>query len=1117
MLASLAGLRAAAQEDDAAAASEPAATEPSPAAAAPLAVPAAATDPAPPAADGPDVFLLPDETGRLRRVLGYRYEDFFRAWQADGAADSGGGPPSAVLSSFEVDVTADADGAKLTATAEIELRSDQWVKAPLELGSLIVERSTIEGGGNRDFIMVDAARGGYVAWLKGQPGERRRIVLVGASPVAASGTGSHLELVLPTAAKSVVTLSTPAAAKVDAPAQALVAAEVDPEGRFRSRIDGVKGPLSVSWGQASSELPPAAAIDAVVDAVISVEPGRLAYEALITLRGVSSPIERIRIKLPPGATASEVKASAGYEVTAVPGEEPAAVEVRFFEPSQAPPVVRLAADERGDPAEGAILRAGAWQVVGAFRQRGQVAVRVSDQLHAHFERSGRITQIEPADLPSTLLAEPPLAAFETTGADWTVEIHTQPRQRKVSVTPTYELNLGSHGALLEASLDYQITGGRLFELRVNLHGWELSEQPIESGGLVDPAEQHVTPEGILIMPLKDSDLPQTRVRFTLRREAGLGVHELPLPEALDAFALPGELTVTYDDAWRVTAQIEKSTGVSLAPDAAIRAAPMPPTAGSRPAAPQALRLQTFLPQARLAIDVSEREQQIVVKSNVEVRVAEQSLTARQVLDFEVLHQPASELSVIVSAELLANEGLKLLLGGESLASTAVDVQTAAPSPTGDEDGDLRLVVRLPQPLVGRARLEIMSGQQLSAAQRSGDAAIVLPLALPDQAASTATLVASAGAGRRVLLRNVVGVSPWLLTPAAKAESTAPAADAAILRAAASRPPKTLALVLEPSAAAPPTETRLESAWAQTWVAGGMRQDRFVYRFTTSAAQAVVNVPAGFGEFEVLLDQQPVPADRSRPGVVAVELSSGEPRQPLTLELRRHTPLRIGTWGRQTVSFPRLEGADDWSPFFWQLILPPELSTIGSPEGMSAEYQLGWQGLRWGREPTQSQRDLERWTAAANAPPPSPRSNQYLYSAFHAPLQVEFLAVRRIWIVVAAGLGALAIGLASLYTGLVRSAGFWLAVCIAAGGVLFVYPEIAVLMVQAILLGGAFTLVSLVSQWLLAGARPARTVASPAASSIASLATTQPWIAEHRGGSDASATSGTAFQTSGSPS
>lgn len=142
----------------------------------------------------------------------------------------------------------------------------------------------------------------------------------------------------------------------------------------------------------------------------------------------------------------------------------------------------------------------------------------------------------------------------------------------------------------------------------------------------------------------------------------------------------------------------------------------------------------------------------------------------------------------------------------------------------------------------------------------------------------------------------------------------------------------------------------------------------------------------------------------------------------------------------------------------------------------------------------------------------------MYSAFHAPLQVEFLAVRRIWIVVAAGLGALVIGLASLYTGLVRSAGFWLALCVAAGGVLFVYPEIAVLMVQAIFLGGAFTIVSLVSQWLLAGTRAPRMSPAPAASSIASLAATQPWVAEPRaGGSDVSAASGSTYQTSGSPS
>jgi hypothetical protein len=336
-----------------------------------------------------------------------------------------------------------------------------------------------------------------------------------------------------------------------------------------------------------------------------------------------------------------------------------------------------------------------------------------------------------------------------------------------------------------------------------------------------------------------------------------------------------------------------------------------------------------------------------------------------------------------------------------------------------------------------------------------------------------------------------------------------------LHAQSSQRVRVLPLRIEPSNIRPPDETRIEAAWAQTWVAGGMRQDRFVYRFHTSGVSVAVVVPSHFDALEVLLDRQVAAADRSRRGIVAVEVPAGDRLGAHTLELRRHTPLRIGSWGRQGVVFPRIEGANSWTPFFWQLIVPPDLAALATSSGMSAEYRLGWQGMRWGRQPTQSQRDLEQWTGAIQAPTPGPRTNQYLYSAFEPPPFVEFVAVRRIWLVVAAGLAALAVGLAWLYTSVARSAAFWLAVCISAVGILFIYPEAAVVMVQAVILGGAFTLLSMVVQWLLAGARPRQPLSTPAASSVASLGATQSWIAEPAGEPAVPAPSGSTYQATGS--
>ena len=364
----------------------------------------------------------------------------------------------------------------------------------------------------------------------------------------------------------------------------------------------------------------------------------------MTLRSFGEPLDRVRIRLPRGAAAASLPAGAGYEIFPIASTTgrngSALVEVRFEQPSTTPPPVRLVAEQSGAVDASAPLRASPFEVVGAFRQRSQLAVRVSELLHADFHAAGRVEQIDPLELPEALRTPAPLAAFSGAGAEWQLEIDTQPRQRKVRVTPTYAMNLGSQGATLDVTLDYQFLGGRTFELRADLRGWELTEQPIESGGVVDLSEQHVTPAGVLVMPLKESDLQQARVRFTLRREAGLGLHDLPLPELLDAYTLPGTLCRSVATTRgapsfksRTPAASRRSTRAARSPlpvrmsRTARRQFRRPASSARRNAAGAAFRavkrpfdgFKRSSRVARVAIDVSEQEQAIVVESIVEGR------------------------------------------------------------------------------------------------------------------------------------------------------------------------------------------------------------------------------------------------------------------------------------------------------------------------------------------------------------------------------------------------------------------------------------------------------------------------------------------------------------------
>lgn len=1118
LAASLMGLHAPAQPVDATT------SPPTNDAALALAVPESVVTPssASPGATGPDVFFLPDAAGNLRRVLGYNYEDFFQSWRAGQARQDEARQPRFALANLSANANADGDNVAIDLAIDVELQSTDWVEVPLQLQTLIVDEWKISGDHSRDFLLFDPLRQGYVAWLKGKPGEQRTISLSGQLLVQRDGDSRQLEVDLPTAATSHVDFTASSQVEVESPKISAHSTVTADDGRYTSQIDGAKGRLALRWGpRTTEEFDRAATLSVVIDESVTVEPGRLTYEALIALRSFGEPLDRARIRLPRGSAAAALPAGAGYEIIPIAsttGRNGAPlVEVRFERPSTSPPPVRLVAEQSGGANSADPLQATPFEVVGAFRQRTQLAVRVSELLHADFQAAGRVEQIDPLELPEALRTLAPLAAFSGAGAEWQLTIDTQPRQRKVRVTPTYAMNLGSQGATLEVTLDYQFLGGRTFELRADLRGWELSEQPIESGGVVDLSEQHVTPAGALVMPLKESDLQQARVRFTLRREAGLGLHDLPLPELLDAYTLPGALAVSCDDAWRTVVQVENSSGIATAETNGAIAAPAsndPNAASSLAVAngsgiaagiPTPLnrrdalvrRFQTFLPRARVAVDVSEQEQAIGVESIVEGQLADDSLEIEQRLQYDVAYQPTSELSATVATELLANQGLQLLLDGKPLASSAVEILPLAAPSAGTADGNLRLLVRLPRPTVGRVVLQIRSAYSLNESQRLGRAPITVPLAIPVQPTIARASVSSAVGQSRVGLWAEGPNELWRLT-APEAIGVGGEQQPVLFAATAAKPVSELALRLEPASGVEPPNLHAEAIWIQTWVVGGQRQDRYVYRLRGSASEVEVTLPNDFEgrPLEVKLDGQTIPANISG-SLLSVALTPKESPQAHTLELRRHAPQRLAITAGMGVDFPKLEQVQGSCPIFWQLIVPREMAVVSTPEGMNGEYRLGWREWSWGRQPTQSQADLEKWTFATAAPDLPASTNEYLYSAFDSPPRASVRLMRRAWLIIAAGAVALAVGLIALYTNLGRTAGFWLAAIIVAVGALTAYPESAVLLVQAIFLGGAFTIVSLATRWLLADVRIRRQPSPPQQSSIASLTATQPWLADRQ--------------------
>ena len=68
-----------------------------------------------------------------------------------------------------------------------------------------------------------------------------------------------------------------------------------------------------------------------------------------------------------------------------------------------------------------------------------------------------------------------------------------------------------------AHLVYQVPGARAFEFHVELQGWELTPDPIESSGLVDRDGVTVTRDGVLVLPLAQASSRRAEITLDLRR------------------------------------------------------------------------------------------------------------------------------------------------------------------------------------------------------------------------------------------------------------------------------------------------------------------------------------------------------------------------------------------------------------------------------------------------------------------------------------------------------------------------------------------------------------------------------------------------------------------------
>ena len=1012
----------------------------------------------------PDVYLLPDGFGKLRKVLGFRYEDFLQAWNRDDRSATKE-PPQYVIDTVEISGEKKATHARLRIAISVTVQSEGWVDIPIQLPGLIIQQLTISNQAEGECIVFDKQRFGHVVWLSGRVGKQRTLILEGMSKLKLN-TGSHgVELYVPRATSSKFSLRLPDSNTRFEAAPELSISKIPRENNtVEVHVIGQANPLRLSWMPAEEVSEnQAASVEVESETKIHIDRRRVTYDTMLMINSFERPLEQIHVRLPEKAKLQVGEAVGVYkiqEIVQLPNDSRGnVVRIRLADPLLKPWKLHLTAErpiESFNDSTECVVEG--FEVLEAFHQAGTLTLEVDDRLQAYFDAYGAINQT-PLDASAAAPEGSSIfGRFRYTRFPWQLAVFTSPRQRRVRVEPRYALTINSGEAQLDVEYNYQLIGAQIFSLQLNLQGWDQTDALIESGGLVDTDRVVETRDKRLILPLVDSESQQLRLNISFRKDIDLGDNTFYLPEPLEADVVDGQLTVDSAESLRVTPKIDELTGLNVVSTSdGLSTLTVDPRSSERQ---EQIRLRTFLSRPKFVAEVIQRQRKIDAKQRTWVTFDQQIIRVRQQVDYQSRYRPVSQLAMFVPQQLWLNDSLAITLGGEPLSFglgyslNEKPLQGVAADFPDDESSLRQLVVSLPRAMQNDIPLEIT--YEIPTPELSSDelTAVLLPLATPKEPVSSNEAAVTAPQPLIVTANQRSGADRWAVVTEASDEEDFDSS----LRLRADESLSYLSLYAQIDTAEKVQLATLERAWIQSWISAGQRQERAVFRFRSEHPVVTARLPVDLENprVEVLLDGEPQSFELLADNRLKINLPEGSQRGNHSLELRYQQPTLLPSWGTVECSLPYLECRTASAPIYWQLILPRSWQVTTSPPKLTGDYWLGWKNYRWGRQPNLSQQDLEQITGAVTAVGPTPLSTQYVYRAFDVPNKVQVVVIRQGWLFMIAALSAFGFGLLWLYTSLAQSGLFWFSLALALFTGIFSYPEITLLVIEVILAGGVMT-------------------------------------------------------------
>jgi hypothetical protein len=1053
------------------------------------------------------------------------YEDFLAAWKKLNQRQADDGQPGYAIDTIQMSGRTRGQRAELEFSATIRLLADGRAHVPLGLvGAILQGEPQFRGrpasseaskpdansapkAPSDDFLTNDPDQGGLTAHVAGRAGDRRTVSFALVIPLVHDGAETTLPINCPRAVSSQLNLTVDSAiSDARASGGALLSQEATPAGETVVKVAGPAGQFRLTWQAANKDAPALASVLHALGTVrLSIDGRGIRSDARLTVRSYGGSFDQFRVRLPAGAqlvpSRPEVagRQDVKYRIRVEPDSANPANEgesqrqiafIELPEKQQGPVVVDLSTEQTsGVEDRGQEINLAGFDVLGAVRQFGDVALNVAEDWQARWTTGSYVRQVDPSELETSLQTPSPTAAFQYDRQPWVLKTRVTPRQLRVHVTPKFDLECLPEETRLAVRLAYQVSGARGFEFRVDLNGWEITGDPVESGGLVDQNRIVVTPEGTLVLPLAQASSRRADVAFSLRRSMPRDAPrvELPLPVPLADSIGTGELTVRATPDIELRPDLSNSTGLVSAPT-------LPADSSATGDDGGMLHFRTLVPTATFAADRSTRPRDVLTDSTTQIDVQRDDAQIDQRINYVVRYEPIPELVFEMPVELaLKSDRLDLQLVTASSQGNSNSDDSGTPlhvNPIDDNSAALSLLetrqlrVMLPQPRIGRFSVWIRyrhAPSVVGAAVRDWS----LPLVQPADGKFVRHQATVRAPGNvAVTLATNVDEGTWQAAPLPD-DGNARNSEYVF---AADHPELFLPLTIETGRADSTAVTVIERVWLQTWISKNLQQDRAAFQFRTSGDQVTVELPPAAEEFELLLNKEPAQIVSRAPGRIVVRVprssettanSGSTAPTPHTLELRYRPPHQHEVLARHQFTPPQIEGSTTLSQVYWHIVLPGDEHIVHWPQQLASAGQWQWLGTFWGRRPLRSQAELEAWVGAAEQPAPVGGQSEYLFTGLLPVASIEVATMPRWLIVLAASAIVLALAAAWVYVPAARRNWVvaFIAVVIAAAAV--THPTAALLLSQAAAIGLVLAIVSMILTRVFA--RPARAPVAPVAS------------------------------------